>query len=197
MTSESAKEKSAIAPLLVRALRDCDRSLTLRVEREDDFEFIAGLYAESRRDELAPVPWPEQAKREFLTAQCRLQRDHYAKHYLGAELMIIERAVDTAAHVGAHADPIGRIYVHVTKSEIRLMDIALLPVERCRGTGTMLVRALQDEAARQDVDLTLHVEPENRAQNIYRRLGFRLIEQRGIYDFLGWSAHDSVSTKDA
>ena len=61
----------------------------------------------------------------------------------------------------------------------------------------MLVRALMDEAARRDVDLTLHVEPENRAQNIYRRLGFRLIEQRGIYDFLGWSAHDSASTKHA
>jgi len=34
----------------------------------------------------------------------------------------------------------------------------------------------------------LHGEPDNPAQRLYQRLGFRLIEHRGVYDFLGWSA---------
>jgi len=34
----------------------------------------------------------------------------------------------------------------------------------------------------------LHVEPDNPAQRLYQRLGFRLIENRGVYDFLGWKS---------
>jgi ribosomal protein S18 acetylase RimI-like enzyme len=34
--------------------------------------------------------------------------------------------------------------------------------------------------------VTLHVEPLNPAQRLYRRLGFRLLEDRGVYHFLEW-----------
>ena len=168
--------KSSIAPLLAQALAPVGGSLGVRVEAEDDLDIITALYAEVRHDELAPLPWPDKAKRDFLDAQCRLQRDHYARHYAGAELLIIERG----------GQPIGRIYVHATATEIRLMEITVQAAERNRGIGTCMIRALQDEAARRAVPLTLHVEPANPAQRMYRRLGFRLIENRGVYDFLGW-----------
>ncbi len=166
-----------LAPRLAQALHVVSAATGLRPEVATDFDFIAALYAEVREDELAPVPWPDQAKRDFLTSQCRLQRDHYTKHYLGAEFLIVEMS----------GKPIGRIYAHATRSEIRLMDIALRSDSRGRGIGTALVRALQDEAQQRGVDLTLHVEPENPAQRLYQRLGFALIENRGVYDFLGWS----------
>ena len=167
-----------LAPRLAQALHGVDVALGLRPEVATDFDFFAALYAEVRRDELAPVPWSDHAKRDFLVAQCRLQRDHYSKHYVGAEFLIVEES----------GDPIGRVYAHATHSEIRLMDIALHSESRGRGIGTALVRALQDEAAGRNIDLTLHVEPDNPAQRLYLRLGFALIENRGIYDFLGWSA---------
>ena len=47
---------SALAPLLAQALRLNDAALTLRIERVDDFSFIAELYADVRREELAPLP---------------------------------------------------------------------------------------------------------------------------------------------
>ncbi|MEO8458955.1 MAG: GNAT family N-acetyltransferase [Dokdonella sp.] len=172
---------STLAPRLAQALHSFGDSLTLRSEVVADFAFIAELYAEVRNDVLAPVPWPEQAKRDFLSAQCRLQRDHYAKHYVGAEFLVVERMTERSS------DPIGRIYAHAARAEIRLMDIALLSESRGRGIGTVLVRALQDVATQRGVDLTLHVEPENPAQRLYQRLGFTLIENRGVYDFLGWS----------
>ena len=92
-------------------------------------------------------------------------------------MLIVERA----------GTPRGRVYVHATAAEIRLMEIALLPTERNRGIGSAIVRRLQEEARDRGVQLTLHVEPDNPAQRLYRRLGFRLIENRGVYDFLGWS----------
>ena len=174
-------EAGSIAPALAQALAEHDSPLALRAEVDADFAFIADLYAEVRHEELMPVPWPDQAKRDFLDGQCRLQRDHYAKHYPGADLLIIE-------HDGK---PVGRIYAHATPGEIRLMDIALRRDLRKQGIGTLLVHALQKAAAGRGVQLTLHVEPANPAQHLYQRLGFRLIENRGIYDFLGWSASTS------
>lgn len=175
--------ESSIASLLAQALQARDGGFSFRVETGDDFAFVCDLYAEIRHDEIAPLPWPDQAKRDFLDAQCRLQRDHYARHYVGADLLIIER----------DGQPIGRLYAHATRKEIRLMDIALRATERNQGIGSLLVRALQAEAQRREVDLTLHVEPGNPAQRMYQRMGFRLIENRGVYDFLGWSANAPIS----
>lgn len=175
--------QSSIASLLAQALQARDGGFTIRVETDDDFAFACDLYAEIRHDEIAPAPWPDQVKRDFLDAQCRLQRDHYAKHYVGADLLIIERDYK----------PVGRLYAHATQNEIRLMDIALRGAERNHGVGSCLVRALQTEAQQRGVDLTLHVEPNNPAQRMYQRMGFRLIENRGVYDFLGWPGSSPLS----
>lgn len=166
-----------VAAAIGRALASIDPALGIRDETDADFDFVSDLYAEVRHDELAPVPWPDAAKREFLDSQCRLQWDHYTVHYAGAErLLILDGAI-----------PIGRVYVHAKPTEFRLMDIALVTPQRKRGIGTRIVQALQEAAQRSAADLTLHVEPVNPAQRLYARLGFRLIENRGIYDFLGWS----------
>lgn len=168
---------AALAPSLRVALQQHSAQLDLRPEATADVGFINALYADSRREELAPLPWPEQTKRDFLAAQCRLQADHYRQHYVGAEFLIIEQA----------ADPIGRLYVHPTSHELRIMDIVLLHDYIGHGIGTTLVVAVQQQAAARGVSVTLHVEPANPAQRLYQRLGFSLIENRGVYDFLGWT----------
>lgn len=167
---------AALLPQLRDALRCIDPTLGLRVEADADVAFIEGLYADTRRDELAPLPWPDAAKRDFLAGQCRLQRNHYRQHYVGAELLVIELG----------EQPIGRLYVHATAHEIRIMDIALLHDRQRRGIGHALVSAVQAQAATRGTPVTLHVEPTNPAQRLYARLGFTLIENRGVYDFVGW-----------
>lgn len=150
--------------------------LRFRPVEPGDREFLGELYWDVRREELAPIDWPEQAKRDFVQQQYDLQHAHYVKNYPGADLLLI-----------AHGDEsIGRVYVFRSAREIRLMDIALAPAWRNRGIGTRLIEELIDEASRRGHALTLHVEPNNPAQRLYRRFGFRLIEQRGVYDFLGW-----------
>lgn len=148
----------------------------IRREIEDDFEFIVRLYASTRAEELAPVPWPEEAKLAFLRSQCELQHAHYQKYYPQAELLLIER----------NRLPIGRIYVHEGAQEIRLMDIAFVPEQRGQGIGTRLVTALLTYAQTRGANVTLHVEPQNPAQRLYARLGFHLLEDRGMYHFLEW-----------
>jgi len=129
------------------------------------------------------VPWPEAAKLAFLAEQSDLQHRHYVANYPGADLLLIE----------SDSIPIGRIYVYRSAREIRLMDIALVPDWRNRGIGTRLLRELMAEARSTGSSLTLHVEPTNPAQRMYQRLGFRLIEQRGVYDFLGWDPAEAAS----
>jgi len=154
-------------------------NLVLRDETDDDFDFITGLYAEVRREELAPVPWTDEAKQQFLRWQSALQRDHYRKHYTNGRFWILERSGEGA---------VGRLYVQAGKIEIRIMDIALLPECRNQGLGSRMLQVILDVATRQGVEVSLHVEPENPAQRLYRRLGFRLAEERGAYHFLVWQA---------
>lgn len=167
----------------MNANRDVQRvplppGIGLRAESAADFPVLAELYAETRAAELAQVEWPEQAKRAFLHDQFQRQHAYYRQAYAGAEFLVIERAGNT----------IGRLYLHRGKSEIRLMDIALIAAERGHGIGTALIERLMDEAAQTASELTLHVEPNNPAQRLYARLGFHLIEERGVYHFLGWRA---------
>ena len=137
---------------------------------------MAELYAETRAAELAPVPWPEATKRAFLLDQFRCQYAHYRATYVDADFRVIERD-----HV-----PIGRLYIHRSPQHIKIVDIALHAAERSRGLGTVLIRRVMADAARDGSELTLHVEFNNPAQRLYARLGFRLIEDRGVYHFLGW-----------
>lgn len=141
-----------------------------------DREFLAALYASTREEELAVVPWTADAKRAFLRQQFELQHEHYHRHYGSADFLLISR--DDV--------PIGRVYVYRTDLELRLMEIALVPQVRGQGLGAALLHELMDEARATNAQLTLHVEPNNPACRLYERLGFALVENRGVYLFLGW-----------
>lgn len=172
---------TAAQPLRVRlaaALQDRHREVGLRDEREEDTPFLCGLYAEVRAQELAPVvDWSEAQKRAFTDSQLALQREHYRRHYPGAEFLIFELA----------GVPIGRVYLCAFADTIRLMDIALVEAQRGQGIGTALVRELMQLARERGTTVTLHVEPHNPAQRLYARLGFKFVEQRSVYDFLEWT----------
>ena len=160
---------------LAAALQRACPDIGLHPEREADLDFLRSLYASVRAQELAPIDWSCERKREFTDAQFGLQRSHYREHYPGAEFLVVEQA----------GVPIGRFYLCRFTHEIRVMDIALLEARRNAGIGTRLMRTLLGVADAEGRSVTLHVEPDNPAQHLYRRLGFNLIEQRGVYDFLG------------
>jgi ribosomal protein S18 acetylase RimI-like enzyme len=139
-----------------------------------DREFLYRVYASTRTEELAVVPWDEAQKEAFLRAQFEAQDRWYREHYTQATYEVI--AVD--------GEPAGRLYLHRGESEIRIVDIALLPERRGNGVGTSLLRDLLAEADAAGKRVTIHVERLNPALRLYERLGFRVAEDKGVYLFL-------------
>jgi ribosomal protein S18 acetylase RimI-like enzyme len=155
--------------------------LTLRPAEAADRDLLFRVYASTREDELALTNWDDAQRTAFLTQQFTAQATHYREHYPGAVFNLI--LLD--------GDPVGRLYLHRRPSEVRIMDIALLPPHRNRGIATALLRDLQTEAAVAAKPLTIHVEQFNPALRLYTRLGFRPIAEHGVYLLMEWRAPDT------
>jgi GNAT superfamily N-acetyltransferase len=135
-------------------------------------EFLLRLYWTTRADEMAMVmDWTDEQKDAFVRMQFQAQHAWYQEHYGDAQfdLVLVEGI------------PAGRLYVHRRATEIRLVDISLLPEYRNRGAGTALLRELFAESAESGKPLTIHVEKYNPAMRLYERLGFIPIADRGVY----------------
>ena len=127
--------------------------------------------ARARRD-----AWDAAQKASVVQMQFDAQHAYYQEHYGGATFDVVL----------AGGEPAGRLYVSREADEIRIVDIALLPEYCSRGIGTALLRGLQSEAGAAGKPLRIHVERFNPALNLYHRLGFRQVEDRGVYLFMEW-----------
>lgn len=152
------------------------QTIALRPETAKDEAFLRQLYASTRAGEMAPVPWPEARKAAFLNMQFDLQHAHYRRHYPDAEFLVILR----------EETPIGRYYLHRGESAFLVIDIALLPDFRGQGVGGGLLRKLLAEADAAGKPVRLHVEPASRAEQLYLRLGFAAVEDKGLHRLMEW-----------
>jgi ribosomal protein S18 acetylase RimI-like enzyme len=154
-----------------------DRPISLRPATGDDREFLYRVYASTRAEELAVVPWDYVQKEAFLRQQFGAQDSYYREHYPTASFDVIVR----------DGVEVGRLYVDRWADEIRIIDIALLPEYRNRGVGTTLLCRLMDEGRQSSRTLSIHVEQFNPARRLYERLGFEYREDRGVYLLMEWT----------
>jgi ribosomal protein S18 acetylase RimI-like enzyme len=159
-------------------------AVRLRPITEADAPFLLRVYASTRADELAPVPWSAEQKLAFVRQQFTAQTAHYARHYTGMSSDVI--LVDEV--------PAGRLLVARWAREIRIVDITLLPAHRGTGAGTALLEGLMDEAARAGKPLSIHVERQNRALGLYGRLGFRPVGDEGVYLRMEWTPQTKTAS---
>lgn len=143
---------------------------------DGDLPFLRELYASTRAEEMAAVPWTETEKREFLLQQFSFQHAYYSKHFTEASFQLI--LLD--------GSPIGRLYLDRRPDEIRLIDIALLPAYRNQGIGGQLMREVLEEGDRRGLPVRIHVEQNNPALRLYRRLGFQRVGDVGVYYLMEW-----------
>jgi GNAT superfamily N-acetyltransferase len=162
-------------------------TVALRPAAPEDQSFLLGVYASTRADELAPVPWTDEAKAAFVAHQFAAQSAHYAAHYTGM----------TSDVVLVDGVPAGRLLVARWSEEIRIVDITLLPAFRARGTGSGLLRDLMAEALAAGKRLSIHVELQNPAMRLYERLGFRPAADEGVYVRMEWDPSAGGQTKIA
>jgi ribosomal protein S18 acetylase RimI-like enzyme len=147
--------------------------ITLRPVTAEDEAFLQAVYASTREHELALVPWSRDQKDVFLGQQFAAQAEHY-ETYEDASFDVVE----------LDGVPVGRLYVARWPDQIRVMDVALLPEHRAAGIGTALLRDLLAEGAESGKPVSIHVERQNPARRLYERLGFRPVEERGLYVLL-------------
>ncbi|MDH3976418.1 MAG: GNAT family N-acetyltransferase [Deltaproteobacteria bacterium] len=152
--------------------------INLRPAGVEDVKFLKEVFAGTRPDVMENPLFKDKEKKDFINSQFNLQDVHYRKNYPGARFMIIsEGGLDT-----------GRLYLHEGKEDIRIMDIAILPPFRGRGMGSLLIRELQTQAADSEKSLSIHVEENNPAKNLYHRLGFEAQGEKvnGVYQLMVW-----------
>jgi len=147
-----------------------EQRLSLRPIEPGDQPFLLSLYASTREQELAAVPFTPEQKTAFLTQQFDAQSRHYARYEATTFELVL---------VGG--EPAGRLIVARWPAELRIVDVALLPAFRGRGLGTRLLTPLVAEAEERGLPLTIHVERENPARRLYRRLGFAPVADEGVY----------------
>ena len=150
--------------------------LALRPICNDDLDFLYQVYASTREDELAPLPWTDSQKRTFLQMQFNAQHHYYQEQFAEASYQVILQ----------DEQPVGRLYVDRGSDEIRIIDIALLSAARNQRIGSFLLQQILDEATLSGKRVVLHVEKNNPALRLYQRLGFQVKEDKGVYWFMQW-----------
>lgn len=151
--------------------------VALRPETPGDEAFARGVYASTREEELAVTPWTDEEKAAFVAMQYAAQRSYYRDVYPDATYDVV--VVD--------GEDAGRLYVARLAEEIRVIDVALLPAFRGRGIGQRLLGDVLAEAGASGRKVVIHVEQNNRARELYLRLGFVPAEDLGVYLRMEWA----------
>lgn len=151
--------------------------ITLRDVESNDDAFLRQVYACTRAEELAMLPWTSDQREGFLRFQFDAQDSHYRSHFPEAGYKII-------LNDGA---PVGRLYVLRSTTEIRILDITILPEHRAAGIGTSLIRDLLAEGDQSGQAVAIWVEQFNRSQSLFKRLGFAIVQEEGFNNLMQYS----------
>jgi len=152
-------------------------TITLRDAGPNDASFLFAVYAGTRVEEMALVPWTEEQRQSFLRMQFDAQRAHYQEQFPEAEYKVIM----------AKEKPVGRLYITRDPELIQILDIAVLPEHRRQGVGSALIRELKGEAESAGKCIRVYVDSAN-SLRLFERLGFTKIEEEGLNLLLEWRA---------
>jgi GNAT superfamily N-acetyltransferase len=134
----------------------------LRPATPEDSAFLEQLYTEVHAPQFAAAGLPEAALAQLMRMQFQAQRTGYAAQFPGAQSSI----------VWANGFRIGRLLVHETPDDVRLVDIALTAPLRGFHIGTQLIEGVCEAARQKGLPARLSVQPGNPAARLYERLGF-------------------------
>lgn len=150
------------------------RGLQLRAIRPEDEAWLLSIFASTRVEERQMLDWPGAVWDAFIRQQFTLQHKQYLAAYEQPCFQIILQDEQV----------VGRLYVARGATEIRLVDIALLPPYRRQGIARQLLQSLCDESDASHTPIGLHVEKNNPILAYYERLGFQTLADRGVYLYM-------------
>lgn len=148
--------------------------IELRPQLKKDDLFIEAVYGCTRETEMNLTNWTAEQKNAFVLMQSMAQQADYKVKYPGTAFQIIMFKNKNA----------GRFYTWENDTEIRLIDITVLPQFRGKGIATFIISNLIKKSGKQQKKISLHVDPVNPALNLYLRLGFIKITQTGRHYYM-------------
>lgn len=157
-------------------MNDSKDSISLRPATPVDRPFLLSVYAGTRLEELAMLPWEDSQKEAFVQMQFDAQSRHFSMAYPQAVNHIII----------VNGEPAGRLMVDRSAAYLTLVDISLLPSYRGRGIGTHVIHDLLNEAGSLAKPVHLHVLLTNPAKRLYERLGFFSERDDAVYCQMKW-----------
>ena len=155
-------------------------SITLREVTAEDEAFLLEVYASTRAMELSLVSWSDEQREAFLKFQFEAQHTHYRTQFPEASYQIIFN----------NTERVGRLYVLRDTTEMRVLDITVMPQHRNAGIGTLLMRDLLTEAEQSGKPVSIWVEQFNPSQTLFQRLGFSKIEEDGYNYLMQWRPNE-------
>lgn len=141
-----------------------DRIVKRPVVLADDEDFLIELYI-TTRDDINFLPIDPEQKRNILSMQYAAQKQQYAAQFPDSKHDII--LLDGKS--------VGRYWTARSETEIRGIDLVILPEYRSLGIGTFLLEETLAEAARTNRAFPFHVLKTNAAAiRLYERIGCEL-----------------------
>jgi ribosomal protein S18 acetylase RimI-like enzyme len=150
-----------------------ETNLVLREATPEDEAFLLEVYASTRLQELEGFGWSDEQKHAFLRMQFLARERCYPR--VDSRIILL------------NGQPVGRLLVDRSDTNILLRDIALLTEFRNMRIGSRLVQELINEATSAGKPIQLHVLASSPAVRLYERLGFRQTGSDGTYLEMEWS----------
>ncbi|WP_460903092.1 GNAT family N-acetyltransferase [Paraburkholderia jirisanensis] len=149
------------------------RSISVCASVPSDRDFLLRVFESTRTAEFVAAGFDTDTIRGLLAKQFTMQDEYYRRHYPQGRFDIV---LDGERQIG-------RLYHDWHgNSEVRVIDIALLPEYRGAGIGARLMKTVVAEAAHRTLAVSLYVERDNPVRGFYRRLGFAAIGENGVYE---------------
>ncbi|WP_051711211.1 GNAT family N-acetyltransferase [Andreprevotia chitinilytica] len=152
-----------------------DPRISLRATAETDLPLLKTIYASTREEELKITDWSDAQKADFVEMQFKAQHHAYSNYPDATYFLILY-----------DGEPVGRVYLQQRQSAILIIDLTVLTACRGRGIGGCILQAIFEQARELGKAVQIHVEKFNPALRLYHRLGFQMLEDKGVYLFLEW-----------
>jgi ribosomal protein S18 acetylase RimI-like enzyme len=146
------------------------KDILLKERTENDSEFFIKLFGEIKSSELFLDSWPEPVRCQMINMQYNAFMQSITTEF--------PHHIDYL--IWHQSEKAGRLQLDKNKEAYRIINISLLPAFRNKGIGTRIINDILIEANRKGIPVFLEVDRINPAQNLYFRLGFKVIQQDEI-----------------
>jgi ribosomal protein S18 acetylase RimI-like enzyme len=133
----------------------------LRPATDKDYDFFYRLQVAAMKEYVAQTyGWDDAVQERYLSRKFA-EREH--------QIIVV------------NGQDVGVLEINQTEDEIALMNIQIMPEYQRQGLGTAVLQDVLADANRQGLPITLWVMKVNPARELYKRLGFGVVEETATH----------------